>query len=93
MIFYAEQNACVESCFLVFQSPFGILQEWIAYFDHRFKSEKRWDDGWILRCVIEQTQHRSKDIGGDCDNPLQQSKYKNILVHNKGIHLSRRVHT
>ena len=42
----------------------------------------------IIICY-KKTKYKNIDIGGDCDNPLQKSNYKNLLVHHKGLHHKR----
>lgn len=84
-----ENKLGIESCFLVFNNNFNILREWFLYYETEFRNENRWDDGWILLSVIKKTKYKNIDIGGHCDNPLQKSNYKNLLVHHKGIHAQK----
>ena len=76
----------IETGLLVFKKNFNILNEWFNIYDNDFIQYKRWDDGWIFKYVLKQTKYKSIDIGGNCDNPLQESKLKDIFIHHKGIH-------
>ena len=76
----------IESCFIVFNRNFNILNEWINFYETDFLKYNRWDDGWILKIVLENTEYKSLDIGGASDNPLTKSELSEIFIHNKGIH-------
>jgi len=81
----------VETAFLVFKKNYNILNEWFKIYEKDFINCGRWDDGWIMKFVLDNTKYKSIDIGGDCDNPLEKSKLKHMFVHNKGIHMKENI--
>lgn len=76
----------IESCLLIFNKEFNILNEWINFYESDFLKYNRWDDGWILKIVLENTKYKSLDIGGNLDNPLAKSELAEMFLHNKGLH-------
>ena len=81
----------VESGILVFNNSitgYELVQCIINKFiDGSFRSEIRWDDGYIIRKVVE---HRSDcyDFSNECNksNVIAHGPFKNRIIHHKGTH-------
>lgn len=57
------------------------------YTSGTFRNEARWDDGYIIRTVVEKNKH-CYDFSQNCNisDVISQGPFKDIIMHHKGKH-------
>jgi|TARA_R110001583_G_scaffold16234_12_gene66296 hypothetical protein len=94
-----EKGMGVESGFVGFKNDkhgYGVLETWISKYRRKaFVKYKRWDDGGMLRYVIEERKFKNcRDLvknyssipGKSKSHAIERGIFAEYIEHNKGLH-------
>jgi hypothetical protein len=88
-----ERDAGVETGLVCFQKQdekYIYLDYWMELYEGKYEKYKRWDDGYLLKKIIEKQKNKYPAIDIGISNQVNVMKYTNpfqhYVKHNKGKH-------